>query len=523
MTKTIIVKVVDLYLDIENPRIGDQIVDQNDAIEQLIKREDIKNLAKDIAENGLSDFEKFGVMKDEEQNGYTVLEGNRRTCALILLTNPDRAPKGQQAFFRKLSSSQKIPKTVDAVLYDKREDSKLWIERRHLGYQSGLGVKDWNAEQQTVYQQRIGGKTRNSLSLALLNRARDMELGDSNEKGVITTVTRYISNPIFRQAMGVANKLTDNWLEINIPVKNFDEKLKYFLSELYEDRKKPASKRSVSSRSNQSDINRYASQLALVSPAMTSGETITLDDQISLYSDLSPEDKNQNTIRVPEPEDKNQNTAPATSPTPAPVINNNVQATQDHSAINIENNDNQNNAISDSPQNTPTLDSTVPSDNTNNSIRGINNPDKRMYLFGSQFKPVIKDANLKRLINNEIKKIPVDDSPLAAAFLFRCFLENTITLYCEKVGAGHQGDMANKMRRGTQYISDNLEELNLNSRQAQALGALKKIPDNTSHILNPKNLGMIVHTAAYPDPLSLRREWDNIQYIIEYMLNEVAK
>lgn len=502
MTKTITVKVVDLYLDIENPRIGDQIVDQNDAIEQLIKREDIKNLAKDIAENGLSDFEKFGVMKDEEQNGYTALEGNRRTCALILLTNPDRAPKGQQAFFRKLSSSQKIPKTVDAVLYDKREDSKLWIERRHLGYQSGLGVKDWNAEQQTVYQQRIGGKTRNSLSLALLNRARNMELGDSNEKGVITTVTRYISNPIFRQSMGVANKLTDNWLEINIPVKNFDEKLKHFLIELYENRKKPASERSVSSRSNQSDINRYASKLALVSPAMTSSETITLDDQISLYSDLSPEDKKQNTT---------------------PVTNNDVQATQDDSAVNIENSDNQNNAIPDQTQNTPTLDSTVTTDNTNNNIRGMNNPDKRIYLFGSQFKPVIKDANLKRLINNEIKKISVDDSPLAVAFLFRCFLENTITLYCEKVGAGHQGDTANKIRRGTSYISDNLETLNLNSRQIQALGVLKKIPDNTSHILNPKNLGMIVHTAAYPDPLSLRREWDNIQYIIEYMLNEIAK
>lgn len=87
MSSNILLSVLDIYLDNENPR-HDPIYDQTKIVEHLLKGERVKSLAKHISTHGVNPLDSIGVIKDEEDN-YVVVEGNRRLCALLLLNgNP---------------------------------------------------------------------------------------------------------------------------------------------------------------------------------------------------------------------------------------------------------------------------------------------------------------------------------------------------------------------------------------------------------------------------------------------------
>ncbi len=73
------IPVADLLLDVSNPR-HDPVETQEEQIAALVKDDQIKSLATDIAMNGLSPIEKPIVMYDEGSEKYIVLEGNRRVC-----------------------------------------------------------------------------------------------------------------------------------------------------------------------------------------------------------------------------------------------------------------------------------------------------------------------------------------------------------------------------------------------------------------------------------------------------------
>lgn len=74
MPSNIVKNVLDLYLDNNNPR-HEPINDQSKIIQHLLKKEQVKNLARDIAKIGVSPIEQFAVIKDEADN-HSVVEGN---------------------------------------------------------------------------------------------------------------------------------------------------------------------------------------------------------------------------------------------------------------------------------------------------------------------------------------------------------------------------------------------------------------------------------------------------------------
>lgn len=133
------IKVLDIYLDNKNPR-HEEISDQQEIIEYLLKEEKVKNLAKDIAENGISPIEILAVIQEKKK--YIVVEGNRRICALILLNDPDKAPnQNLRDYFKKLKDqSTLIPDSLNCQLFKTREEAALWIKRRHSGEQDGTGT-----------------------------------------------------------------------------------------------------------------------------------------------------------------------------------------------------------------------------------------------------------------------------------------------------------------------------------------------------------------------------------------------
>lgn len=138
-----------LLLDPHNPRLpnaGPQL-SQTDAIAELIKHEKVKDLAKDIADNGYYPTE---VLVAVEDSGKTiVVEGNRRLAALKLLRNPGIAPKEHESHFKRLAARMDITPLakVEVVIAPNRDTAGRLIFARH----TKSSVERWVPVQQSRF------------------------------------------------------------------------------------------------------------------------------------------------------------------------------------------------------------------------------------------------------------------------------------------------------------------------------------------------------------------------------------
>ncbi|MCY4395889.1 MAG: hypothetical protein OXC10_12215 [Rhodospirillaceae bacterium] len=238
-----------LFLNQENPRHQREESEEG-AILQLCENEAVSRLARDIAQHGLSPLEKLAVFPDGE-DAYVVAEGNRRLCAIKLLNDPQLAPSKLQQNFEKLAENWSAISEVPCVVFDEPEDAalRLWMERRHSGEQGGIGLKNWNAEQ----KQRFSGGKKNRIALAILDHAEEEGLISADQrKGKLTTVQRYLANPVFRNTLGIDDS---NASEVcrNRPAKDFGFLLKKFIGDLISG--------SVNSRTKAAEHVAYAQSL----------------------------------------------------------------------------------------------------------------------------------------------------------------------------------------------------------------------------------------------------------------------
>lgn len=246
-----------VYLDPQNPRHG-EMTDEPSIIHHLLEKEDVKPLAKHIADvGGTSPLELIAVIPHPKiKGGFIATEGNRRMCALKLLADPDKAKlEKDKKYFRTLSSALKEPIThVNAIVFDDREIARQWFSLRHEGEQGGVGTKGWDAQQKARFSMQDGGRTPNALAVLLKDYAleRGILSADDLEPISITTLTRYLSNPVLRHALGLESATQ---LQITVPTDQFDHALSKFLH----DAMTPGS--GVSSRSDAAARKRYAEQL----------------------------------------------------------------------------------------------------------------------------------------------------------------------------------------------------------------------------------------------------------------------
>lgn len=205
-----VVPITRLHLDLNNPR-HEPATSEAEAIEHLCDEEMVAELAQDIAERGsLSPLEVLGVVEMDGNPGhYVSLEGNRRTCALILLGDPRRAPVKFRAQIERMSRGSKFPKTVKAHVFRSADEAKQWIDLRHLGLQGGAGTKEWHPTQ----KQRAAGFNKktsaraNTLAVLVLDRLEQRGLITKEQRGAtkVTTLTRYLGTPGVRAILGIAS------------------------------------------------------------------------------------------------------------------------------------------------------------------------------------------------------------------------------------------------------------------------------------------------------------------------------
>jgi hypothetical protein len=138
------VKVGRIFIDLNNPRHV-PFASEPQAIEYLCKNEGVYPLARDIKRHGLNPLERVALIpvkaKDGTVTGYNMAEGNRRLCALKLLTDPERALADLRKPFQDLAQNWTPITSLPAVIFDSMESARIWLERIHSGPQGGIAAK----------------------------------------------------------------------------------------------------------------------------------------------------------------------------------------------------------------------------------------------------------------------------------------------------------------------------------------------------------------------------------------------
>lgn len=483
---TITVPVVDIYLDIENPR-HEPILDQEKIIEHLVKEERVRKLATHIAQYGVNPLELTAVIEDKDGN-YIVVEGNRRLCALHLLNDPDKAPLGDAPFFRKLKeSSSKIPKEIDCVVFSDYEDASVWMTVRHDGEQDGIGTKSWRPEQKSRFNARVNRGDKNALALAIIDYAVNRGfINERDRKGLLTTAARYIGNPLVRNYFGIVSSRSESYVIINKDCHEFDRIIQRFSNDLIENE-------IVNSRTSKKDWESYAVNL-MVEGVITN----SISDERPMAECLLSKP-----FFLPTEKSSDANNTNSTPEGSDSAVD---ETTKPHS--------------SDVDRGTSVNGSSETGQETDQAkgagSKSTKDPDKRYYIIPNDFSVKMENKVLRRAYK-ELKEIKVDEYPLSVALVTRAFLENVyITYYESKIDIFHDGTRIHVVIEKIFNHLDKNKDLNKGLRNS--LGALKKLTSNLDSPLSPKSLGANAHAGFYPDPKGLKRDFDNISEIVKYLI-----
>ena len=244
-----------IFLHHENPR-HEPYETQSQVIEYLCNSEEVSQLARDIAQHGLSPLDRFGVTIDHddgEDSTYIAAEGNRRLCALKLLDDPDLAPPERKRFFEKQAETWTPLAKLPCVIFHDQDDLDLWLKRRHHGMAGGVGQKPWNADQKARHS---GSSSRNRTALTFLDYAEQESLISADyRKGRLTTFQRYLSNAVMREALGLDASNPDE-IKRNRSDEDFKLLARRFIEDVLDEGK------DVNSRQNKESIEKYARELS---------------------------------------------------------------------------------------------------------------------------------------------------------------------------------------------------------------------------------------------------------------------
>ncbi|WP_277188622.1 hypothetical protein [Caballeronia sp. BR00000012568055] len=265
-----------IYLDNDNPR-HDPIDNEPEIVAYLVAREKVKELAANIAERGTSPLERLAVVPHGvAKNAFIAVEGNRRLCALKLLSDPEKAPDGHRTYFRELSKKASPPDAIDVVVFNDRDSARQWIELRHEGALNGIGTRQWNATQKARFNAQ-GSSTSNPNAQALLmvEYAERRGLISAAERAALslTTLTRFLSNPVFRNVLGLASAKD---LSALVPQSEFDRGVEKFLRDALEGKET-----GVHSRTTKQDREDYGRKLQKqgVAPSSRLSEPVSFPDK----------------------------------------------------------------------------------------------------------------------------------------------------------------------------------------------------------------------------------------------------
>jgi len=204
-----------LLLNIENPRF-DLGENQRDVVQKMIEDQGDKlyRLAEHIVKHGLNPSELAIVTPSEREAGrYEVMEGNRRITALKILAAPSLIDPKYKVLIKKIKKlseafKKRAIKNVPSVIFDDPKEAIKWIELKHTGQNGGVGVVEWDTQQQARYLAKTEGKAPNS-AIQLIDYLRkspdfDKDLKTQLKDVPATSLGRLLGDPSFREFVGLS-------------------------------------------------------------------------------------------------------------------------------------------------------------------------------------------------------------------------------------------------------------------------------------------------------------------------------
>lgn len=449
----------DLDLDPDNPR-HESGMPRRDIIRYLVEKESVLGLARDVAANGLSPLDKFGAVAAPE-GGYTILEGNRRLCALILLHDPTLAPAKERKSFDRLSKSFDPTKiAIELIVFEDKDEADLWIDRKHAGPGNGVGPRPWNPVQ---LARRYGDKTGNGLALALLEYAQDRRLiSKADSDGILTTITRFVSNPYVRShGLGITTGRADEDFKFLGTQALFERRLAQLLTDIIKH------DNGATSRTSSDERKAYAEK-----------HLVTITE-----TDLDPDDPDEDST------DDDGGRRDAGS----------------------EGGDSDSNPDIDGDS----LDGEEPIKPGSKSPH----PSKRPKLVPDSFAPSLRDNRLRRILD-ELRNAR-KASPLASALIVRVFLESVTVAYLETRGEkiAHHDKLHLLVHRVLTGIERDKKagDSSLTKAENNALGLLKSQVSEAGYVYSAFYLGLVAHGSAFPEWETLTTKWDEIEPIVSFI------
>ncbi len=155
--KSRIVDFNDLFFDVSNPRLWlvEDLRSEKDVIHWMVNHGNIISLMESIGTHGYSRAEPLLVVKKQEsENQFLVIEGNRRLAAVKLLNNPTLS--GSELKAKSLAnavsgiSKELIPKELPVLEYRQKEDILPYLGFRHI-----TGIRPWGAMEKARYLRQL--------------------------------------------------------------------------------------------------------------------------------------------------------------------------------------------------------------------------------------------------------------------------------------------------------------------------------------------------------------------------------
>ncbi|MGB8169959.1 MAG: hypothetical protein WCF18_20820 [Chthoniobacteraceae bacterium] len=127
------------------PELGGR-VSEREIIHELCLRGGIENLARKISEKGYLRNDRLVVFRENGKN--IVYEGNRRLCALKLLTSPDLAPPSRHKTFRRLAEKARLPAKIAVEVVPSKFDAEVVMYSKHA---DAVFTVNWKPVQQAAF------------------------------------------------------------------------------------------------------------------------------------------------------------------------------------------------------------------------------------------------------------------------------------------------------------------------------------------------------------------------------------
>lgn len=147
-----------LLLDNEkNPRLPKKLEGASieKIIEYMVRDANVINLIESIGEKDFFQGEPLlAVEAKEQENCYTVVEGNRRLTAVMILHDPAQSPIFKDALSKAVRDAVYKPEELPVVVYNERSDILDYLGYRHI-----TGTKAWDPLAKAKYLKQLYEKS----------------------------------------------------------------------------------------------------------------------------------------------------------------------------------------------------------------------------------------------------------------------------------------------------------------------------------------------------------------------------